>query len=101
MKLLWAVRQGDWKLYFPHTYNSLNGREGGTEGLPINYERVTLEDAELYNLHEDQGERHNVYDDHPEIVKMLKSLADKKRLELGDALNDIVGSGLREAGLIE
>ncbi len=98
---LWAVRQGDWKLYFPHSYNSLNGREGGTEGLPINYERVTLEEAELYNLHEDQGERHNVYDDHPEIVKMLKSLADKKRLELGDALNDIVGSGLREAGLIE
>ena len=95
---LWAVRQGDWKLYFPHTYNSLNGRSGGQGGLPMNYESMSLEQPELYNLATDRSETRNVYDEHPEVVAALKKIADKKRLELGDALLDIDGSGLREAG---
>ncbi len=40
---LQGVRYGDWKLYFPHAYNTLNGREGGKEGLPVPYEKGKFE----------------------------------------------------------
>ena len=96
---LWAIRQGDWKMYFPHSYNSLNGRSGGKDGLPMDYERMTLDKPELYNLATDRSESTDVYDDHPEVVATLNAIADEKRLELGDALLEMDGKGLREAGV--
>ncbi|MBT3442378.1 MAG: sulfatase, partial [Flavobacteriaceae bacterium] len=31
---LHAVRYGDWKMYFPHRYRTLNGRKGRNDGIP-------------------------------------------------------------------
>ncbi|SDL96678.1 arylsulfatase [Catalinimonas alkaloidigena] len=81
-----AVRQGDWKLYFPHTYRTLGGREGGQGGLPADYTYVTLTEPELYNLKEDVGERHNVAAAHPDVVTQLTALGEQMRTELGDNL---------------
>ena len=33
-----GVRYKNWKLYFPHTYRSLNGRMGGMDGYKIEYD---------------------------------------------------------------
>ena len=97
---LHAVRYGDWKLYFPHSYRSLNGREGGKNGVPVNYEQNTLTEMALYNLKKDIGETTNVVTENPEIVKKIQGLADQMRRELGDRLYDIEGTGVREAGSI-
>ena len=85
---LHAVRSGDWKLYFPHTYPSLNGKPGGTNGLPAPTERLRIEAPELYHLSDDPGEQKNVAAAHPEVVKRLEILADTIRADMGDALRD-------------
>ncbi|WKN29898.1 sulfatase [Porifericola rhodea] len=98
---LHGVRYGDWKLYFPHTYRSLNGRKGRNDGLPVNYEQLAFENVELYNLKEDIGETTDVAEQHPEIVAKIKALADEMRKDLGDRLTGIEGQGVREAGRID
>ena len=35
---LHGVRYKDWKLYFPHTYRSLNGKQGGQNSYQVKYE---------------------------------------------------------------
>jgi arylsulfatase A-like enzyme len=50
---LHAVRHKNWKLYVPHTYRSLNGREGTNDGFPVPYEMNEINVAELYNLDHD------------------------------------------------
>ncbi len=93
---LQAVLSGDgrWKLYFPHTYRTLNGREGGTGGMPVKYEYNEME-MELYDLENDISETTNVIQQYPEIVDRLVHLADSCRQELGDKLTEIEGSGIR------
>ena len=66
---LQAVRQGDWKLRLPGLKNLRKWPE---------LDRGT-QDAELYNLAEDVGEKNNVAADHPEIVERLTSLAKHSR----------------------
>ena len=97
---LHGVRYGDWKLYFPHSYRTLNGRDGGEGGLPVAYDQNTVSEIELYNLRTDIGETINVAAENPEIVEKIKKIADRMRMELGDKLRDIPGSGVREAGSI-
>jgi len=98
---LHGVRYGDYKMYFPHRYRTLNGREGRNDGIPIKYEYVNLEKNELYNLRLDPAESTNIIDKFPEIVKKIEILANKKREEIGDDLLGIEGSETREVGLIE
>ncbi len=88
---LHGVRHGKWKLYFPHTYRSLSGREGGKGGLPVDYDYLTMESVELYNIDVDPGESSNVASQNPEIVLQIKTLADSMRVRLGDALRDQSG----------
>ena len=97
---LHGVRYGDWKLYFPHTYRTLNGREGGKNGQPVNYEQATVIKVELYNLSTDISETHDVADQYPEIVKTIAALADQMRSELGDKLTGVEGGGVREPGRV-
>ncbi len=97
---LHGVRYGDWKLYFPHDYRTLNGREGGKDGQPVNYEQATIEKVELYNLSTDISETNDVADQYPEIVKTIEVLADQMRNELGDKLTGVEGSGVREPGRV-
>ena len=98
---LHGVRYGDYKMYFPHRYRTLNDRKGRNDGIPIKYEYVNLEKNELYNLRLDPAESTNIIDKFPEIAKKIEILANKKREEIGDDLLGIEGSETREVGLIE
>jgi arylsulfatase len=98
---LHAVRYGDWKMYFPHRYRTLNGRKGRNDGSPIKYQYVNLEKMELYNLVEDPSETKNVFEQHPEIAKKIEKLADIKRKEIGDDLTKVKGTENRPVGMID
>ena len=98
---LHGVRYNDWKLYFPHTYLSLNGREGGKDGYPVNYDMNEIDEIELYDLKNDISESKNVADQHPKIVLEIKSLADEMRRKLGDKLLNIKGTENRPAGSVK
>lgn len=80
---LHAVRSGNWKLYFPHAYRTLDGAPGGKDGKPAVYKTAQC-GLELYNLETDLSERTNVAAQHPEIVERLQALAEKMRKDLGD-----------------
>jgi arylsulfatase A len=97
---LQAVTSGDgrWKLQLPHTFRTLAGRPGGTNGIPARYEQAKIAEPELYDLAQDIRERTNVASGHPEIVKRLLVFAEQAREDLGDALTGRKGSGVREPG---
>jgi arylsulfatase A len=99
---LQAVSSGDgrWKLQLPHGYNSLNGRPGGTNGIPAKYQQFKLEKPELFDLQNDVGEKTNVADKHADIVKQLEAFAEKAREDMGDTLTERKGKGVREAGRV-
>lgn len=97
---LQGVRNADWKLVFPHKYGSLNGRPGGTGGLPVKYDSNMAELA-LYNRRNDPGETTNLIDQYPEIYDELSKVADAYRKELGDKSQKMKGSGTREPGVLE
>lgn len=94
---LHAVRDRQWKLHLPHPYRTLNGREGGRGGYPVEYEQAHT-GTELYDLKSDPGETKNVADEHPEIVARLTAAAETARDDLGDTLTGRKGSGIREPG---
>lgn len=98
---LQAVMKGRWKLYLPHSYRTLNGRPGGTEGVPANYEQRKLEKAELYDVVADIGERTDVAASHPEVVAELEKLAEGMRADLGDSLTKRSPTGNRPGGKVE
>ncbi|MSU24042.1 MAG: arylsulfatase [Opitutus sp.] len=91
---------GRWKLQLPHAYRTLNGRTGGTGGIPAKYENHTVATAELYDLVHDVGETSNVAAQHPAMVQQLEAFAEKMRAELGDVLTQRKGSGSREPGRV-
>ena len=95
---LHSIRMNEWKIHFKRTYRSLNGKNGGIDGMPVKYDMNLLEKNELYNLKNDPEERNNVYDDFPEIVLIMEKLGTKAREELGDNLTDVIGKENREAG---
>lgn len=98
---LHGVRYQNWKMYFPHQYRSLNGREGGKGGLPVMYDQNTIKEIELYDLSSDISETKNVATKHPEIVKKICILADSMRVRLGDRLKNIEGRETRDPGFVE
>jgi arylsulfatase len=98
---LHAVRSGDWKLYFPRSYRSLNGRNGGKDGLPVKYDQNIVSENELYNLKNDPSELENIINDHPEIARKLSNMGDNARKDLGDNLTNIKGSGTRDVGMVK
>lgn len=97
---LHAVRDQRWKLHFQHQYRTLNGRQGGENGIPVKYDYLQCEMA-LYDLDNDIGESINVLDDHPDVVARLKKAADVCRAELGDKHLNLKGDGVRPAGKVE
>lgn len=98
---LQAVLSGDWKLYLPHQYRTMNGRPGGTDGKPNPYENKRLTEPELYNVATDISETKNVAAENPEIVQRLLAQAEKAREDLGDSLTKRKGSGTRGPGKVE
>ena len=47
---LMGVRYGKWKMYFPHTYRTMDGQEPGKDGLPGEYKMIEMEEIELYDV---------------------------------------------------
>ena len=98
---LHAVRSGDWKLYFPRSYRTLNGKPGGKDGVPVKYENNIVKSNELYNLKDDPSETINIYSEYIEKAKELEKMGENARQELGDALTSRVGDGVRKIGTID
>ncbi|MBX3412955.1 MAG: sulfatase [Pirellulales bacterium] len=94
---LQAVRQGKWKLHFPHEYRTLADEPGGTGGNPTRYQQAQIE-LSLFDIEADPGETRNVKEEYPEVVARLSELADAMRNDLGDSARQIEGTGIRPAG---
>ena len=98
---LQAMRWKNWKLYFPHTYNSMEGVSPGNDGKRAPTKQVKLESIELYDLKNDKGEKVNLASKFPEIVTQMNGMADEIRRKIGDSLKGITGTENREAGKVE
>ncbi|RAJ11528.1 sulfatase family protein [Arenibacter echinorum] len=98
---LMGVRYDKWKMYFPHTYRTMDRQEPGKDGLPGEYRMIEMEEIELYDVTTDIGETNNVAEEYPEVVDKIKILANDIRHELGDSLLDLEGTKNREAGKAE
>lgn len=94
-----AVTDGHYKLVFPHSHRSYEGFVPGSNGLPgpVNEYRK-IEEPLLFDLRRDPGERYNMYQALPEVVKELEQLANKFRADMGDDLQGVKGANLRPAG---
>jgi arylsulfatase A-like enzyme len=73
---LQAVRQGKWKLHFPHGYRTMAGKPGGTGGIPTNYSQAKIE-LSLFDLRQDIGESKDLKAEFPDIVTRLSELGKK------------------------
>ena len=94
-----AVRKGNWKLVFPHSYQSYEATIPGNDGYGGKRIRVEVDSLELYNLVRDPGERYNVIKMYPDVVKSLLAVGDEAREKLGDLnIDKVVGLENREAG---
>jgi arylsulfatase A-like enzyme len=96
-----AVRSGNWKLVFPHTFASYHALPGndGRGGRRIS---TVVDSLELYNMMRDPGEEYNVIELYPEIVEELQEVAARAREDLGDLNAGIkTGSGNRPVGSID
>jgi arylsulfatase len=96
-----AVQKDYWKLILPHKGISYIGVPPGKDGWPGKTVNVEIKQYELYDLRRDPGERYNVADYYPEIVKDLLSVADEARNDLGDDITKSPGINRRKAGSIK
>ncbi|WP_044200282.1 sulfatase family protein [Dyadobacter tibetensis] len=96
-----AVRKGDWKLVFEHPGRSYEGQAPGKDGMPGHAPENHLFPKALYHLTRDPGERYDVLEQNPEVVKELEKIAEKARIDLGDDLQDRKGQNLRPIGRVE
>ncbi len=96
---LHAVRTQRWKLHFPHGFRSLDGRPGGTGGIPVKYGKAQI-GLELFDMENDKEETINVADKYPEVMERLMAMGKRARADLGDRNLDIPGPGIREPGRV-
>lgn len=89
-----AVRQGNWKLVFPHKYRSYKDVLPGNDGISGPYKTDSTGYA-LYDLRRDPGENYDVKALYPDVVKQLQALSDKAREDLGDDLTGKPGLNRR------
>jgi arylsulfatase A-like enzyme len=94
-----AVRQGQWKLVFPHTHFSVEGEMPGRDGFKGKQHKTNVGLA-LYDLRRDPGERYDVKSLYPDIVEQLQQLAEKAREDMGDDLTKRPGKNRRPAGVL-
>jgi len=90
---LQAVRSGKWKLILPHSYGVPD--PPGANGLHGKSRRHSI-GLSLFDLEADVGEKHNVAEHHPAIVKRLQAAAEAARVDLGDGARK--GRNLRPVG---
>ena len=98
---LHAVRDGRWKLHFPHKYASMELGKPSNGGLG-GKAKPSKTELELYDLENDPGEKVNLLQQHPEVLDRLNKMGDEARREFGDTLTTKVkGEGVRPAGQLE
>ena len=90
-----AVRKDNWKLVFEHPSRSYLNQVPGKNGFPGPSPEDVMMPKALYDLRRDPGERYDVQKEFPEIVKMLETIAEKARQELGDDLQKRTGNEVR------
>jgi arylsulfatase A-like enzyme len=73
---LQAIRQGKWKLHFPHGYRTMAGKPGGTGGIPTKYSQAKIGLA-LFDLENDIGELKDLKSEFPKVVEKLSALGNK------------------------
>jgi arylsulfatase len=95
-----AVRQGSWKLVLPHKYKSYENELPGMDGFSGKKHQDSTALA-LYDLRRDPGERYDVQNQHPNIVKKIQMLVEEAREDLGDDLTGRPGKNRRAPGKIE
>ena len=83
---LQAVRSGPWKLVLPR---------------PKQRNAAALTEPRLFHLGNDIGEKADLADENPDVVKRLENLAEAAREDLGADLTQRPGTGVREAGLVD
>jgi len=83
-----AIRKGQWKLIFAHSYQTFKRDSIGHNGFPAPVMRAKSDFA-LYDLRTDPGETHDVKAFYPEVVKELDEIANKYRQTLGDDLTNM------------
>ncbi|PZX61262.1 arylsulfatase A-like enzyme [Algoriphagus ratkowskyi] len=99
---LQAVIYGQWKLVFPHKYRTIPiDAKLTNDGIPVIYQMVELETPQLFDLSKDPNETTDVSENNPEILTKMHQLADEGRADMGDALTNSEGTGLRKHGRIE
>ncbi|MGQ8338766.1 sulfatase family protein [Sunxiuqinia sp. A32] len=95
-----AVRNESWKLVFPHPGRTYEGFQPGKDGMPGALNENFSHEGGLYDLRRDPGERYDVSESNPEIVKMLEKIAEEARIDLGDDLTDSPGKNRRNPGRV-
>ena len=95
-----AVRQGKWKLVFPHLSQTYLGTTRGNDGFPGIYKSVPVPLA-LYDLSTDPGETFDLASQHPDLVEALSALAEQYRKTLGDDLTKQPGTEKRQAAKMD
>lgn len=93
-----GVRKGNWKLVFPHTYQSYEATIPANDGRGGRRINIDVDSLELYNLIRDPGERYNVLDLYPEVAAELIEVGERARADLGDLNTGVLGNGVREIG---
>jgi len=96
---LCAVREGRYKLLFPHRSRTYRGVEPGQDGWPGPFATAEC-GLELYDLERDPGETIDLARQYPEVVEHLSALAARAREELGDRLTGARGRAVREPGRV-
>lgn len=91
---------GRWKLQLPHGYRTLGGRPAGRDGIPAKYSEAKVTEAQLFDMQTDMGEKTDVASSNPAVVQRLLTLAEQARADLGDALTQRKGTGVREPGRV-
>lgn len=94
-----AVRRDHWKLVFPHEHRTYSGVAPGAGGIDGDTRMLPTE-LSLYDLRRDPGERYNVLEYYPDIVRELQLTAQQARDDLGDDLLGIKGKNVRIPGHI-
>ena len=97
---LHAVRDRQYKLVFPHKYQTLGSQKLYNDGRYAGYEQKMAKLA-LYDLKADVGETTDVTAEHPEVVARLTKFAEQARADLGDRLRKIKGAGCRRVGKVD
>ena len=97
---LQAIRDRQYKLVFPHQYQTLGNQKLYNDGRQGGYDKGMAKLA-LYDLKADIGETTDVAAEHPEVVARLIKYADQARADLGDRLQKTEGAGCRPVGKVD